>query len=154
MKKILVYGYGNPGRQDDGMGVILAEMLEQWAIENGYTNIEVETNYQLNIEDSDIISDKDFVLFVDASMEQIEDIIYTKVTPDNSSIEFTMHAVSTSFILDMCNKLYGKSPETYLLHIKGYEWELAEGITEKALVNFEKALEFSKMKIKEQLELN
>jgi hydrogenase maturation protease len=154
MKKILVYGYGNPGRQDDGMGVILAEMLEQWAKENGYANIEVETNYQLNIEDSDIISDKDFVLFIDASMEQIEDIIYTKVTPDNSSIEFTMHAVSTSFILDMCNKLYGKSPETYLLHIKGYEWELAEGITEKALVNFEKALEFAKMKITEQLEFN
>jgi hydrogenase maturation protease len=154
MKKILVYGYGNPGRQDDGMGVILAEMIEQWAKENGYVNIEVETNYQLNIEDSDIISDKDFVLFVDASMEQIEDIIYTKVTPDNSSIEFTMHAVSTSFILDMSNKLYGKSPETYLLHIKGYEWELAEGITEKALVNFDKALEFAKMKITEQLELN
>lgn len=154
MKKILIYGYGNPGRQDDGMGVILAEMIEQWAKEKGYANIEVETNYQLNIEDSDIISDKDFVLFIDASMEQIEDIIYTKVTPDNSSIEFTMHAVSTSFILDMCNKLYGKSPETYLLHIKGYEWELAEGITEKALVNFEKALEFSKIKITEQLELN
>jgi len=152
MKKILVYGYGNPGRQDDGMGVILAEMLEQWAKEKGYTNIEVETNYQLNIEDSEIISDKDFVLFVDASMEQIEDIIYSKVTANDSSIEFTMHAVSPSFILDMSNKLYGKTPETYLLHIKGYEWELAEGITEKALVNFDKALEFSKKIILEILE--
>lgn len=154
MKKILVYGYGNPGRQDDGIGVLLADKLEQWAKEKGFYNIQFETNYQLNIEDADVISNKDFVLFIDASMEQIEDIIYTKVSANDSSIEFTMHAVSPSFILDMSNKLYGKSPETYLLHIKGYEWELAEGITEKALVNFEKALEFSKAKIIEQLELN
>ena len=154
MKKILIYGYGNPGRQDDGMGVLLADELEKWAEEKKYSNISFETNYQLNVEDAEIISDKDFVLFIDASMEQIEDIVYTKVTPDDSRIEFTMHAVSVSFIVDICNKLFGKNPETYLLHIKGYEWELAEGITEKARINFEKALEFSKKKIIEQLELN
>ena len=31
MKKILLYGYGNPGRQDDGLGVLLVEELEKWS---------------------------------------------------------------------------------------------------------------------------
>jgi hydrogenase maturation protease len=151
MKKILVYGYGNPGRQDDGMGVLVADEIEKWAGKQGYSNVNVETNYQLNIEDAEIISDKDFVIFVDASMEQIEDIICTKIVPDNSTIEFTMHAVSPAFIVDMCSKMFGKTPDCFLLHIKGYEWELAEGVTQKALVNYEKALAFAKKKIVEIL---
>ncbi len=32
--QILVYGYGNPGRQDDGLGVELVRRLEEWAVEN------------------------------------------------------------------------------------------------------------------------
>ena len=68
----------------------------------------------------------DIVIFADASIEEIDDFIFTKVNPDNSTIEFTMHAVSPAFVLDLCRKLYGKCPETYLIHIKGYEWEFEE----------------------------
>ncbi|NJK85082.1 MAG: hypothetical protein HC906_03035 [Bacteroidales bacterium] len=31
---ILIYGYGNPGRQDDGLGVLLCERLLKWVHEN------------------------------------------------------------------------------------------------------------------------
>ena len=34
MKKILIYGYGNPGRQDDGLGTMLVERLEQRVLAN------------------------------------------------------------------------------------------------------------------------
>jgi len=147
--KLLLYGYGNPGRQDDGLGIKLIEQIEQWIKDKNVKNIEVDSNYQLNIEDAEIISRKDIVIFVDATLEQIENIKFTKVEPADASIEFTMHAVSPAFVLDLCNKIYNKNPQTYLLHIKGYKWEFIEEITEEANKNLLNAIEFIKLKIKE-----
>ena len=149
--RILFYGYGNPGRQDDALGIKLAENIEHWVQEKNIPNVEVDYNYQLNIEDSERISRSDIVIFADASIEEIDDFVFTTVTPDNSTIEFSMHAVSPAFVLDLCEKLYGKHPDTYLLHIKGYEWEFTEQLTEDALLNLAKATEFMKEKIKELL---
>lgn len=139
--KILVYGYGNPGRQDDALGNELINKLETWIFENKISNVSLDSNYQLNIEDADAISNYDFVLFVDASEEPIKDLKLTKVSSSDAKIEFSMHAVSTSYVLDLCHKMYNKTPKTYLLHIKGYEWEFQEPMTEKALENLEKAFE-------------
>lgn len=146
-KKILLYGYGNPGRQDDGLGNEFIERIEKWISKEGIEDIETDSNYQLNIEDADAISDKDVVVFVDASIEEIDDFILTKVKPNESKVEFTMHAVSAAFVLDLCQKLYNKHPETYLLHIKGYEWDFKEGLTDKAIQNLDKALEFIKQRL-------
>ena len=62
--KILFYGYGNPGRQDDGLGIMFIEQIEQWIKDENLENIETDSNYQLNIEDAEIISHKDFVIFL------------------------------------------------------------------------------------------
>jgi hydrogenase maturation protease len=148
---ILVYGYGNPGRQDDALGVRLAENIELWAQEDNIKGVEVDCNYQLNIEDSDRISKSDIVIFADATIEEIEDFIFTEVNPDESTIEFTMHAVSPAFVLDLCRKLYGKSPKTYLMHIKGFEWEFEEKLSDDAMLNLAKATAFIKEKINEYL---
>ncbi|MCK4678666.1 MAG: hydrogenase maturation protease [Bacteroidales bacterium] len=147
--KILLFGYGNPGREDDGLGNAFIEFIEPWIKEKKLSNIEVDSNYQLNIEDSETISDKDIVVFIDATIEPIDAVILTRVDPSEAKIEFTMHASSPSFILDLCNKLYNKNPETYVLRIKGYEWEFKEGLTPKAHSNLLKALDFMKDRIKD-----
>ena len=138
-KKILIYGYGNPGRQDDGLGIFFSEAIEKWVYENKFDHISCDSNYQLNIEDAEVISNYDLVLFADASQEDIEDYSITSVECSTSRIEFSMHAVSPAFVLDLCNKIYNKSPETYLLHLKGYEWDFKEGLSPEAQNNFNKA---------------
>lgn len=140
--KILVYGYGNPGRQDDGLGVALISRLEQWITESNLQHIDADTNYQLNIEDAAAIHPYDEVVFVDASMEDIHDFDFSEVKPDNARVEFTMHAVSPAFVIDLCRKIYGKSPKARLLHIKGYEWEFEEQLSPPARDNLNKAFEF------------
>jgi hydrogenase maturation protease len=141
--KILIYGYGNPGRQDDGLGNYFVDQAKAWAEKNGLDHISFDSNYQLNIEDAAEISDKDIVIFVDASIEEIESFLLDEITPDDK-VEFSMHAVSASYVVHLCNDIYGKSPKAFLLHIKGYEWEFMEGITEKALQNFESAFDYMK----------
>ena len=150
MKKILVYGYGNPGREDDGLGVLLAQKTEQWAMENGFENITVETNYQLNIEDAEIVSNYDTVIFADASQEEIDGFEFDRINPSDARVEFTMHAVSPSYIVYLCNDLFRKFPEAYLLHIKGYRWNFREGITKEAECNLEQAFLFLKEKLSKE----
>lgn len=148
-KRILIYAYGNPGRQDDGLGNRLVEEMGKYTGENNLCNVELESNYQLNIEDALKISEKDFVIFVDASTEKIKDIHFSTVNPSESRTEITTHAASPAFILALCEKLFNKHPETYLLQIRGYEWELREELSEKAEKNLEKAVEFIKGKLEE-----
>ncbi|PKP34891.1 MAG: hypothetical protein CVU00_04915 [Bacteroidetes bacterium HGW-Bacteroidetes-17] len=141
--KILIYAYGNPGRQDDGLGNAFIERMEEWASENKIEGLEFDSNYQLNIEDAHAIADKDLVIFVDASVEELDDFCISKVT-ENSKITFTTHAASPGYIVDLCKEIYKKAPPAYLIHIKGYEWEFMEGITAKAIENMELAFEYLK----------
>ncbi len=143
-KKILIYGYGNPGRFDDGLGVRLAEDLEAWIHKNKIPGVDCDTNYQLNIEDAEIISKYDLVLFADASEEDIRNVSITPVSPSDSKIEFTMHAVSPAFVLDLCNQIYGKTPDTWLIHIKGQDWQFNEGLSKMAEKNLSIAIKKAK----------
>jgi hydrogenase maturation protease len=146
--KILVYGYGNPGRQDDGLGVLLSEEIEKWAHENDLNNLQTDSNYQLNIEDALRISAFDLVIFADASQEDIKRFAFTPLV-SSAKVEFTMHAVSPAFILNLCNEIYHKKPLAYLLHIRGYGWEFMQEMTPESRKNLEKAAGFLKKKILE-----
>jgi len=138
MKKILVYGYGNPGRQDDGLGILLAQKIEKWARDQGYDNINTDTNYQLNIEDAYNLNNYDIVVYADASIEEIDDFKFETIKPVINPA-FSMHSVSPEFVIGLCQEMYNKIPEVYLMHIKGYKWEFMVDLTEAAQENLEKA---------------
>ncbi len=147
MCKLLLYGYGNPGRQDDGLGIALAEKICVWAKDRFPEKVDVETNYQLNIEDAEKISHYQTVIFADASQESIESFTFTPITPSKSTIEFTMHAMSPSYIVHLCDDLFHKQPDCFLLHIKGYEWEMKEGLGKNSSKNLQNSLLFLKRKL-------
>lgn len=138
--KVLVYGYGNPGRQDDGLGIALVEKLEDWARRQNLDEIEFENNYQLNIEDAEAISEKDLVVFVDASDEEIDDFCISKVEGEGK-LAFTTHSASPGYILKLCQELFQKRPRVLLVHIKGYEWDFKEGISARGGENLEQTFE-------------
>lgn len=140
--QILIFGYGNPGRQDDGLGAAFIARMEEWLKVHPNENIHLDTNYQLNIEDAEQISAYDTVLFVDASLEPIDRFSITQVLPSEAKVEFTMHAVSPAFVLDLCQKIFQRTPETYLLHIKGYEWEFSEQLSDEARANLDAAFDY------------
>jgi len=136
-KKILVYGYGNPGRQDDGLGYNFVKNLE----EKNTQMFDLDFNYQLNIEDASNIADYDIVVFVDASLRIEEDFTFAPLKAAEET-RHTTHAISAQAVLHLCQQVYHKTPEAYLLEIKGYEWELDEKLTLKSEIALKKALEF------------
>lgn len=141
-QNVLIYGYGNLGRCDDGLGVRCAQELESWVLDNGMEHVTVETTYQLNIEDAERIGDFDIVYFIDASIEDgLDDVTITRVEPNSLPIEFSMHAVTPAFVLKLCNTIFDRYPEVFLVHIRGYEWDFDERITNEAKPNLYKALE-------------
>lgn len=144
--KILFYGYGNPGRQDDGLGVIFVDRLEAWVKEQGIAQVGFDANYQLNIEDADTAAEYDVVIFVDASTEDIADFKLSQIEPSDKS-SFSMHSVSPAFIVHLCQDMYHQKPGAFLVHIKGYEWALQEGLTPQAEANLSKVLTFFKNKL-------
>jgi hydrogenase maturation protease len=144
--RILIYGYGNPGRQDDGLGNAFVEKLQEWTREKGIDGFRFDSNYQLNIEDAADVAESDLTIFIDASTEDIEDFIFTPVDA-STNITFTTHAASPGYIVHLCKEIYNKTPVTYLLHIKGYEWEFKEGLSPKAKSNLDKALDVMKHKL-------
>ena len=67
MKRPLVIGYGNPLRQDDGIGWRAADLLESYLPAG---SIDIRRKHQLTPELSDLISDASLVIFLDASIAQ------------------------------------------------------------------------------------
>lgn len=145
-KSIYVYGFGNPGRQDDGLGPMIIDKLETENI----AGITTDSNYQLNIEDADNISGSDIVIFVDASIDADEPFSFKRIEP-SAEITFTTHSMSPESVIALCGDIYGRVPESYVLAIRGYEWEMFEGLSEKAMKNFNEAYRFLLEKIDDML---
>ncbi len=135
--KILVYGYGNIGRQDDGLGVELASLVEQAQ----FTFVDTDSNYQLNIEDADNIIPYDVVIFADASVKAVAPFQFYRIAPAKE-ITFTTHAMAPQSVLALCEDISEVVPECYIMEMPGYEWEFNEEMTEKAKNNLKEATSF------------
>ena len=130
----LVYGIGNVGREDDGLGWAFVDWIEENAL---CLEAELVRNYQLHLEDADLMSHKKKVLFIDASKkEEIETFKLSKVEA-KMDVSFTSHAISVPSVLAICAQCFDTVPEVYLLEIKGYAWELKIGLTPQATQNLE-----------------
>lgn len=135
--RILVVGFGNPGRQDDGLGPALADRIEAMALEG----VDVEIDYQLNIEHGAMIAEYDKVLFADASKEGAAPFTIARV-PAAQEIAFTTHAVSPESVLAICEDHFGAPPPCWVLAMRGYAFEMKEELTAEARRNLEEAVAF------------
>jgi hydrogenase maturation protease len=133
--RILVLGYGNPGRQDDGLGPAAAVGIDCL----GWPNLTAFDNYQLNIEDAMDVADHDVVWFVDAAKDGPSPFAVRELSPA-SSIEFTSHLMRPEAILAIARQCYGATPQAFLLAIRGYDFEFIEALTPGAVDNLGAAL--------------
>ena len=139
----LVLGYGNPGRQDDGLGVACVEALERWAAAERRPGLVFDSNYQLNIEDALTVAGHDGVLFVDATRAPVARFALRRIAP-LAAATFSTHAMNPETVLALCAELYDKRPAAWLLTIQGRGWEPNAAMTAEARANLAAALSFIK----------
>jgi hydrogenase maturation protease len=97
---VLILGYGNPGRQDDGLGPAASAQIEAL----GWPNVTAHENYQLNIEDALDVADHDVVWFVDAARSGPSPFAFEALAPA-ASLEFTSHLVRPEAILALAHHI-------------------------------------------------
>ena len=134
-KRLLVLGYGNPGRGDDGLGPAFCGAIEALAL----PGVAVDANYQLNIEDAASLAGYSRVLFVDASKNAADSFEFWRIAAA-PRITFTTHSVSPESVLAICETHFGTVPDAWLLGIRGYEFDFAEELTPAARENLDRAL--------------
>ena len=140
--KCIIFGIGNSGRQDDGLGWAFLDLLKK----NEFEKASFEYKYQLQIEDAELICNYDTVIFVDASKNELIDGYKFYTCKPSNKHSFSTHALVPETILYLSEHLYEHKPKAYILAIQGYEWELKNGLTKMAVENLNKAAEFFNQK--------
>ena len=141
VRPLLIYGYGTPGRQDDGLGVALVEQLEQWAAKEGISGLAFDANYQLNAEDALAVAGARAVVFVDAAQEGAEPFAFRPMVP-RAEIAFSTHAMTPESVLALAAELYNEHPPAWLLAVRGVAWEPNEPPTPEGLAHLAAARDF------------
>lgn len=137
--RILVIGYGNPARQDDGIGRYIVDRLSE-----DLKIVDTVLVQELGPEISEDISGYELVIFVDAGIDQEDDYVIRKIEPMYKTPIFSHH-ISPESILAITKELFNVSPKAYLISVRGYSFDFGFELTKEALENSEKAIE----KIKE-----
>jgi hydrogenase maturation protease len=115
---VLVIGYGNPLRGDDGFGYRAAERIP------GAMAV-----HQLTPELMDPIARADRVVFLDATAEGVPgEIRRRRVEPSASGGAFTHHATPEG-LLAGAKALYGCAPEAILITVCGAIFDLSHSLS-------------------------
>lgn len=137
MGKNLIIAIGNSGREDDGLGWAFLDHVDELLD----SNFDREYRYQLQVEDADLISDYDHVLFVDADVRLYDkgfNIFDIKPIDVES---YTSHELSAESVLHLCHSIYNKYPKCYALGISGASFNLNIGLTETGKNNLKNTIE-------------
>ena len=131
MSRVLIIGYGNTLRGDDGAGPRVAEMIA-----HRFPQVDSLALNELQPELAEAVSSYDEVIFVDAHVLQ-KSLVVTEIRMDSGSRPADSFAHSPHSILSLSRDLYGHRPERALLiQIPAFNVGFSEGLspqTERAV---------------------
>jgi hydrogenase maturation protease len=135
---VLVIGYGNPGRLDDGLGPALAEALRPRHL----PGVTVESDYQLCVEHAPLIAAHRAVVFADAAVAGPAPFAFRRVAP-RPAARFTTHLVEPPDLLALAANLFAAEAAGYILAIRGQAFgRFGERLSAAARRNLAAAVEF------------
>ena len=137
-RRVLLLGYGNPGRLDDGLGPALADIVAR----QGLDGVTVDSDYQLQVENAALIADHDVVVFADATVAGDRPYTFERVKPA-ADASFTTHSVSAPALLALAHDHFESRAEGYMLAIRGQDFDgFGERFSEQATANLAVAARF------------
>mgnify|MGYP001818704614 FL=1 len=139
----LIFTWGNPSRGDDALGPSLYYLLEDHQRKSGeLADVELLTDFQLQIEHAVDLEQREHVLFVDAGVSCAEPFEISKLRAERDD-SFTTHAMSPASVLAVYQQVnHHEPPPAYLLTIRGYSFALGEKMSVRAEENLQCAYRY------------
>ena len=141
MKQLLLLGYGNPDREDDGvawhilraltlkLGLAAPQSYEDEFPE--FDQIDFAFQLQLTPEMAEDISSYEYVCFIDAHTGNIpESVRLINVESEFQASPFTHHLTPQS-LLSMCETIYEKKPDAALVSVLGHRFLFSRQLSEE-----------------------
>lgn len=138
-KKTLIIGIGNYGRADDALGW---KFIDEFSDRDDLYDFEYR--YQLQIEDAELVTKYEKVIFVDASHQQLEKGFFFYSCLPAPTSAFTTHQLNPETVLWLAGELFGDPPKGYVMAIGGIHWKLHHGLSNQAKRNFKNAVAYFK----------
>lgn len=136
MNKLLLFGYGNPGRGDDGLGPMLVERIDQLRL----AGVTCLFDMQLLIEHATDLAGFDQIIFADADMSCQKPFEFSSVHAEKDD-SYTSHALTPAALLHVYRHIrQGAAPPAFLLRIRGYHFELGDTLSAQANSNLAAAV--------------
>ncbi|HUN88629.1 MAG TPA: hydrogenase maturation protease [Terriglobales bacterium] len=129
MADILVIGYGNPMRGDDGVGPVIAEELSK-RLRDPDSKVQVVACHQLNPELAEPIAETRAVIFIDASADlKPGEVRVTAIAPDRFSPGAFVHSMKPSALLATASELFGQAPPAKSVGIGASSFDVGTHLT-------------------------
>lgn len=149
---ILVIGYGNPDRADDGAGYYIVNALRRRlgrrGLENGATGFDelgsgIDTVFlsQLAPEILETVSGYERLIFVDAHGEDKLGQLYCEELKPEYSIPSFSHHLTPSMILALVDAIYDRRICGYLVSVLGCNFDFHHGLSPLTEALVESAVE-------------
>lgn len=134
--QLLVIGYGNELRRDDGVGAKVANAVAKWNL----SGVQAIVCHQLIPELTDEIDSASHVVFVDATLAAGGLVQIRKIEPDENSQVMT-HATDPRSLLALAKQAFGRCPRASWLTIPIQDVDFGEELSPLARQGLQAALE-------------
>jgi hydrogenase maturation protease len=124
--RVVVIGYGNPLRRDDGVGWRVAETIAQrWG-----ERVTVLMGQQPVPEWAAVLAEADVAFIVDASVSVGPRVRLRRLPPATASEHGRpAHQLGPHYLVWLSQAIYGSAPVTYLLPLPAENLEFGEGLS-------------------------
>jgi hydrogenase maturation protease len=142
-RPILLLAIGNESRGDDALGPLLARRLDDWLETVGMREqVEVIEDFQLQIEHTLDLVERELVLFVDAGQDTPSPFSFYEAKAKRLE-GHTTHAVAPETLLGIYPVVHDVAPPpAFILCVAGMAFDLGEPLSPEATRHLEAAFAF------------
>ncbi len=153
MGKVLLVGFGNLYRRDDGVARhVLNVLLQRWGrppldpMDDGFDDlghtVDVVCLHQLVPELAETLKDYSRVVFVDAHVPaETTPPLYEAPVAVEHRTPFVYHQTHPSTLLALTQSLYGSAPAATLISVQGHDFDFGEGLSAETAALAQAAVE-------------
>jgi len=135
--RILVIGFGNTLRRDDGLGCLIADEIALW----NHPEVHSLSVPQLTPELTVAAADATLVIFVDARAGDARSEVHVEpLEPPDEGGASMIHALSPQFLLGLTRAAFHRCPTAWLVSVPAKDFAFGEGLSATAELGMRSAL--------------